>query len=483
MELLLAKGADVNAVNKKGQTPLHEAVWEEHMAIAEFLVAKGANVDAKDKWGWTPLLRAARMGRQDIVDMLLFRTKSCLVVSISVKGVIGKDFTAEHMKLRLEQALQLGAGVLLEIDTPGGSVSHAAKTVSLMAKFKRLRPVVLVHKALSAGAPITLACSDIYVTENALIGAATAYDASGRVPKAIAEKVQSVWRAICRRAAEDGEHPSLLVEAMTNPNFALTMRLDAGKRVFERGGKGKTLKGKGELLTLTARETVACGLAKAVVKNRTAVLERLRGKKAQLIEIGRDLDGSTPLHDMARRGNKDIVELLLAKGADANAVDKDGETPLYAATSEFRGHKRVAELLIAKGANVNATNKDGRTPLHEVAQRGNKGFVELLLAKGANVKAGDKKDWTPLHAAAGRGHKDVAELLIATGANVHAKDKWGGTPLHAAAGHGHKGVAELLIAKGANVNATNKSGTTPLRFAIQEGRKVTAELLRKHGAR
>ena len=58
---------------------------------------------------------------------------------------------------------------------------------------------------------------------------------------------------------------------------------------------------------------------------------------------------------------KEIVELLIAKGADVNVKDKQGSTTLHWAA--YHGHKEIAELLIAKGANVNAKTKIGRTPL------------------------------------------------------------------------------------------------------------------------
>ena len=80
-------------------------------------------------------------------------------------------------------------------------------------------------------------------------------------------------------------------------------------------------------------------------------------------------------------GNKEIVELLIAKGADVNVkVEDEIETPLHSAAS--RGHKEIVELLIAEGADVNAKNCAGKTPL-DAAQK--KGIVDLLRKHGGKT--------------------------------------------------------------------------------------------------
>jgi cytohesin len=181
----------------------------------------------------------------------------------------------------------------------------------------------------------------------------------------------------------------------------------------------------------------------------------------------------TPLHITAWSGKKDVAELLIAKGADVNARDKGGQTPLYLA-----GTKEMAELLVMKGANVNARDMSGNTPLLGTAS-GHLDIVELLIAKGADVNLINEYSGTVLHSAAGNGNKDVVELLIAKGLDVNAKDKGGRTPLHLAK---NKDVAELLIAKGADVNAKSNDGTTPLSNAISQGKTDVAEVLISKGA-
>jgi len=69
--LLIAKGADVNAKNEGGVTTLSFAVSEGHKEIAELLIAKGADVNTKDDSGWTPLYYAARRGHKEIAELLI----------------------------------------------------------------------------------------------------------------------------------------------------------------------------------------------------------------------------------------------------------------------------------------------------------------------------------------------------------------------------------------------------------------------------
>jgi tetratricopeptide (TPR) repeat protein len=182
---------------------------------------------------------------------------------IPIKGAIGYDFTSGVMKAYLEKAAKLRpAVVVLDIDTGGGDISDAEEIVDALIATKNVRVVALVHRAISAGATVSLACGEIYMTETATIGD-------------VGEKMQSIWRAVCRKAAEHGGHSSLLAEAMVDPGFAVTMRKVGQKVVIERDGKGDVLKAKGRVLTLTAREAVACGLARGIVDDTAALGQRL----------------------------------------------------------------------------------------------------------------------------------------------------------------------------------------------------------------
>jgi hypothetical protein len=106
-----------------------------------------------------------------------------------------------------------------------------------------------------------------------------------------------------------------------------------------------------------------------------------------------------------------------------NAKGKWGWTPLH--TAAWEGHADVVAALIANGADVNAKDNDGKTPLHWAM---NADVVEALIAHGADVNAKDNEGSTPLHGATDHGDADIVETLIAHGADVNAKDNKGRTP-------------------------------------------------------
>ena len=195
-------------------------------------------------------------------------------------------------------------------------------------------------------------------------------------------------------------------------------------------------------------------------------------------ELFEEIREHNALHLAARGGHKEIVELLLSKGANVNEkVDNsEGATALHYAAHE--GHKEIVELLISKGANVNEGVGNsynlrawGSTALH--LGIGKLKIVELLLDNGANVNAQITGHFgcvaTSLHLASRLGNAEVVKLLLAKGAHVDAKAADQDTPLHWAAGSDTFNVAlvEQLLSKGADVNAkTENRKHTPLHLAV-----------------
>ena len=121
-----------------------------------------------------------------------------------------------------------------------------------------------------------------------------------------------------------------------------------------------------------------------------AVFDGNIGAVKQHLDAGEEVDAKddkfvvTFLHWAAAGGQNEIVELLIAKGADVNAKTKFGGSPLHDAA--IGGHKEIVGLLIAKGANVNAKGKVGITPLDLAVEYDKTQIAELLRKHGGKTK-------------------------------------------------------------------------------------------------
>jgi ankyrin repeat protein len=104
---------------------------------------------------------------------------------------------------------------------------------------------------------------------------------------------------------------------------------------------------------------------------------------ASAVDSADILPGATPLIYAAWRGNADLVERIVADGADIAARDQEGKTALHRAAE--RGHGDIAGFLLARGADASAAAADGATPLMEAAAGGHAGIANLLVQRGART--------------------------------------------------------------------------------------------------
>jgi ankyrin repeat protein len=218
---------------------------------------------------------------------------------------------------------------------------------------------------------------------------------------------------------------------------------------------------------------------------------------------------STPLHAAVVANRPDMVEFLLARGADATATDSTGRTPLHFAAESL--YTQIGKMLLAKGAKVNAVSKTGDTPLHGAAKFGRTKMAETLLGHGADVNAKGFDGRTPLDVAAiGHSKPETVDELRKSGGKPSARwELWdvialgetkeidrivasrpssateilnGETALHYATRLGSKDAAERLLAHKIDVNTRGYVKQTPLHVAAQTGSEELVRFLLDHGA-
>ena len=177
-----------------------------------------------------------------------------------------------------------------------------------------------------------------------------------------------------------------------------------------------------------------------------------------------DSQGYTPLHEATRLNNLPAVQVLLLHNipTDLSARDCRGDTTLHLSAGDGVNPKIITELLDA-GADPNAQNKLGKTPLHVSSSRKRSKTLQYFLRRGADVNARDRKGRTPLHTVIlnTRG----IHLLVAAGADINAKMPDGRTPLHFAALRSRLGPFQLLAEAGADLAVVDAKGATPIDVA------------------
>jgi uncharacterized protein len=439
---LLKQRVDVNARAGDGATALHWAVHQDDPGLVDMLIDAGADVNAANDLGVTPLYLGCTNRGAAMVRKLL------------------------DARANPNAALPSGETVLM----------NCARTGDAGA----------VRALLTAGAAVE-------AKESAHAQTALMWAAAQRHPEAVA--------ALLAHGAD--------VKARSR-TYAQTVTSEVTQRAGREELNYDVVRGGMTALLFAARSGDA-GSARLLVAAGADVNDTLP-------------DGVSALTLAAHSGQGAVGAALLELGADANAAGA-GYTPLHAAV--LRSDLNLVQALLARGANPNArmtkgtpmrrTSQDfdlpaaliGSTPYLLAAKFLEVPIMRALAAGGADTRLPMRGGATPLMAAVGMGaaantdRRGVAKIdggraepeslvletlaaALELGADVNAGNDSGDTALHSAAAAGLNGIVRYLANHGAALNAKNGRGLTPLAALTtakdQAGRQSTIELLRTLGA-
>ena len=446
---LLAQGADPNAKDKTGRTPLMEAASEGYTDTLRVLLENGADANATDSVGWTALFWAAFSHRTDALRTLVAK---------------GADINAKDNERRtaLFWAASFGytdsVRALLEKGAPADAKESHGWTALMIAA--ELGHIGTVRALLEKGADVHVRDKDgntaqslakeykyndiVTLLRNASRTSQdkSPNDASGSTPAGSPGK--SAGAAVPAPGTTKNNPPSVPASPSSTPAPSKSEILN--QRLLQAAEAGDTV----EVLSLI-REGAGVNASEATY-------------------------GGTALIAAAARGHTGTVRALLEKGGEVDATDKAGRTALMEAASG--GYTDTVRLLLEKGANVNSSDNVGWTPLFWAAFSRRSETVRLLLEKGADVNAKNKyADNALIHAAYG-GDTDTVVALLDHHADINAKQDMGRTALIEAARQGHTDVVRLLLENGAAVDVQARDGSTALSLAVRQGYSDIVALLK-----
>jgi cytohesin len=479
--LLLKHGAEVNRRDKDNQTPLHLAiVWDQFM-LAGILLKHGADAIAENNEGQAPfhiLSESDVKDGGDLLTLVLLLLRHGAAVTLNSRDK--NNQTPLHLAIRRNRfklaciLLKHGADAFAE-NLDGQTPLHMLSERKLDSEVEEEDKYDILNLALlllGHGADVNRRDKGNKTPLDMAIRwgrfeLASIFLEHGADADVRSKKDQTSLHILSQSVKDGGD---LL-------NFVLLL-LKHGAAVNCRDKDNQT------------------PLHLAIRRNRFKLAEIL-------LEHGADADaenykGQTPLHVLSKSDIKDgsdllnLVVLLLKHGAALNSRDKNNQTPLHLA---IRGNRfRLAEILLERGADANAQNIDVMTSLHillesEIDDEGDILNLALLLLKhGAEVNIRDKDNETPLYLAIRWNRFKLAEILLERGADAIAENNEGQTPLHILSesdikdGDNLLNLVLLLLKHGAAVNSRDKNNQTPLHIAILWDRFMLAGILLKHGA-
>ena len=157
-----------------------------------------------------------------------------------------------------------------------------------------------------------------------------------------------------------------------------------------------------------------------------------------------------------------LVDIMMLPGIGSRL-----NTPLGLVRLDYGDNIDLVNLLLAKGADVNLSTMKGGDALNVAAAMGNKKICAILLENGADIEAADNEGKTPLINAVYSKKHEVAGFLIEKGADINAKEKNGWSALMFATMGCEVECVKMMIMIGADVNSKTNEGETPLQRALK----------------
>ena len=443
---LLDHGADPNSPQGDGATALHHAAHRNDLEAARLLTEAGADVTAANELGATPLWLAARNGSAAMVSHLL---------------EAGADANAP---LTMGETPLMTAARAGDLDTVRLLLAHGA---DVEATERDRRQTALMWAVAQGHAAV----AQVLIEHGADVHARSA-----------------VWDQLENTAGN------------TNPigNFRMSHGGSTPLLFAARHGDVETAR---VLIEAGAdpNDTAAAGTSALVVAAHSG-----HGPLGIfLLEQGADPNatdaGYAALHAAVLRSQVELVDALLAHGADVNAILKHG-TPgrRFSADYSLRyqliganafwlaaryGEVDIMRLLASQGANPLAMPESGRSSLQ----------AAMGITRGTENRRNRVGIPAPDTTAQGRLTAELARIALDLGVDVNAVDTRGDTALHYAVRRGFGSVIELLAEAGADLNIANDRDETPLSLAdsaqsipgsYERGTHPTiATLLRRLGGR
>lgn len=430
-----------------GISPLHAACSLGHAAIVRSLLRGGAARNMRDSRGDAPLHLAAEKGHLSVVRALL------------AAGASVNRYTLGKMTALVLASRGGYADVVMTLIQHGADVNSCAPRSCSTA----------LHEAAMGN---HARCIIALIEAGANTEAAAWEGASKRTPLASAAtsgSTAAVSALLTHGAAKNARETA---RRRTPLHLAIEGRHMSVVEVLSSAGADVSLSdGSGE----------GC-LSLAVLTGHTNILKSLIKYGASVKAVSGSSRCSA-LHRAAQSNKVGMIDALVEAGADKDAQDVRGQTPLHYAANLHRCEALLA--LLRHGCNKDKTDSREQAALHVAAENVSpRAVVSLLTARVEVAARCGSEEQSAIDVAASMGGMRETKVLVPCGTDMNATTSKGETALPKAMSGNSKESIDVLTGMGALVDARDDAGVTPLMLATSdgEGSCATMRVLLEHGA-